>query len=201
MDQYHHKDLRNSLIEKGIELVHMEGITSFSLRKTAAACKVSHAAPYAHFQNKEELLEAMQEYITEQFAQTLEVCLHKHAKDPDVMVPMGKAYLSFFLQHPHYFSFLYHQSHIVIDISQEADHEHNYRPFELYRTTVLALMDAYDYSKEKQNDVVIAMWSFVHGITALATMNHVKSDINWESKIVEYMHLFSCSFMKQEDTL
>ena len=57
--QYHHKDLRNALIEKGIEIVNSEGLYSFSLRKVAAACGVSHAAPYSHFQSKEELLEAM----------------------------------------------------------------------------------------------------------------------------------------------
>lgn len=44
--QYHHKDLRNALIEKGIEIVNSEGLHSFSLRKVAAACGVSHAAPY-----------------------------------------------------------------------------------------------------------------------------------------------------------
>lgn len=54
--QYHHKDLRNALIEKGIEIVNSEGLYSFSLRKVAAACGVSHAAPYSHFQSKEELL-------------------------------------------------------------------------------------------------------------------------------------------------
>ena len=57
---YHHKNLRNALIEAGIELVSKEGINGFSLRKAAAACGVSHAAPYSHFQNKEDLLEAMQ---------------------------------------------------------------------------------------------------------------------------------------------
>ena len=52
---YHHKDLRNALIETGIQLVSTEGVNAFSLRKVAAACGVSHAAPYSHFQNKEEL--------------------------------------------------------------------------------------------------------------------------------------------------
>ena len=56
---YHHKNLRNALIETGIQLVSTEGVNAFSLRKVAAACGVSHAAPYSHFQNKEELLEAM----------------------------------------------------------------------------------------------------------------------------------------------
>ena len=63
--QYHHKDLRNALIEKGIEIVNSEGLHSFSLRKVAAACGVSHAAPYSHFQSKEELLDAMQQHITD----------------------------------------------------------------------------------------------------------------------------------------
>ena len=53
---YHRKDLKNLLIEKGIEIVNTDGLQSFSLRKAAAACKVSHAAPYSHFHNKEELL-------------------------------------------------------------------------------------------------------------------------------------------------
>ena len=62
---YHHKDLRKALIETGIELVSKEGVSAFSLRKVAAACGVSHAAPYSHFQNKEELLNAMQIFITD----------------------------------------------------------------------------------------------------------------------------------------
>ena len=70
--QYHHKDLRNALIEKGIEIVNSEGLHSFSLRKVAAACGVSHAAPYSHFQSKEELLDAMQQHITDQFSQMLD---------------------------------------------------------------------------------------------------------------------------------
>ena len=48
------------LNRKRIKLVNTEGLHSFSLRKVAAACGVSHAAPYSHFQSKEELLDAMQ---------------------------------------------------------------------------------------------------------------------------------------------
>ena len=61
---YHREGLKNLLIEKGIEIVNTDGVQSFSLRKAAAACKVSHAAPYSHFRNKEELLNAMQLHIT-----------------------------------------------------------------------------------------------------------------------------------------
>ena len=40
---YHREGLKNLLIEKGIEIVNADGVQSFSLRKAAAACKVSHA--------------------------------------------------------------------------------------------------------------------------------------------------------------
>ena len=40
---YHHKNLKNDLIEKGIELVNKNGINQLSLRKVAQACGVSHA--------------------------------------------------------------------------------------------------------------------------------------------------------------
>ena len=69
---YHHKDLRNALIETGIQIVGTEGVNAFSLRKVAAACGVSHAAPYSHFQSKEQLLEAMQLFITDKFSEQLE---------------------------------------------------------------------------------------------------------------------------------
>ncbi len=64
---YHHKNLRNELIEKGIELVEEYGMQQLSLRKVAQACNVSHAAPYSHFKNKDDLISAMQSYITDQF--------------------------------------------------------------------------------------------------------------------------------------
>ncbi len=198
MDQYHHKNLRNALIEKGIELVHEEGLASFSLRKTASACKVSHAAPYSHFQNKEELLEAMQQHISEQFVTTLQIIVDEYGQTKDVLKQLGKGYLSFFLQHPHYFSFLFQQSHIEIDLCENADHKKNYRPFEFYRETLLTILNHSHYPKEKQQDAIIAIWSFVHGITAIATMENVKTDVHWEEKIVDYMDIFECSFLRME---
>ena len=37
---YHHKDLRNALIETGIQLVSTEGVNAFSLRKLMLLCPV-----------------------------------------------------------------------------------------------------------------------------------------------------------------
>jgi AcrR family transcriptional regulator len=56
---YHHGDLKNALIEAGIEVLAREGIHGFSLRKAALRAEVSHSAPYAHFADKQGLIAAI----------------------------------------------------------------------------------------------------------------------------------------------
>ena len=68
---YHHGDLRHSLIEMGIELIEQEGEGALSLRKVAAKCGVSNAAPYAHFKNKDGFLIAIQQHIMDLFTASL----------------------------------------------------------------------------------------------------------------------------------
>ena len=83
---YHHKNLRNELIEKGIELVEEYGMQQLSLRKVAQACNVSHAAPYSHFKNKDDLILAMQSYITDQFTERLQDVIAKHSGKPEFLM-------------------------------------------------------------------------------------------------------------------
>lgn len=58
---YHHGDLRNSLVNIGTELLNSKGISSISLREIARTIGVGHNAPYRHFRNKHQLLEAIAE--------------------------------------------------------------------------------------------------------------------------------------------
>lgn len=195
---YHHKDLRNALIEKSIEIVSSEGVQSFSLRKAAAACGVSHAAPYKHFQNKEELLSAMQEHITERFSSLLEEVIRKYEGTPVLLKKMGLAYVAFFIENPTYFSFLYTQSNIVIDLTYQTSEEENYRPYVIYKAAVISILEQVHYPLEKQNDVVISLWAFIHGIASLATMSNVRYE-NWEQKVIDFMDMLQPSFLKNTE--
>ena len=49
-------NLKETLIEQGLELIHEEGIEKFSLRKAAKKVGVSAAVCYNHFGNIDELL-------------------------------------------------------------------------------------------------------------------------------------------------
>lgn len=192
---YHHKDLRNALIEKGIEIVSKEGIHSFSLRKVAAACGVSHAAPYSHFQNKEELLEAMQLFITDRFSKLLEDTIQKNHNISEILKDMGVTYISFFVENPAYFQFLYSQSNIKIDLSLSISDKENYKPYIIYKDIVSKLLEQVNYPLEEQNDVIITIWAFIHGITSLATMSNVYYNNDWKQKVIDFMEIFELSFL------
>lgn len=79
--EYHHGDLRNALIREGLRIINEEGLEKLSIRKVAAACGVSHAAPKAHFQNKEALLNEIRKYVTEQFTKELKEALQREKKN------------------------------------------------------------------------------------------------------------------------
>ena len=192
---YHRKDLKNLLIEKGIEIVNTDGIQSFSLRKAAAACKVSHAAPYSHFHNKEELLNAMQLHITERFSQKLKAAIEENENPSDLLKNLGTAYVSFFIDNPAYFQFLYSKSNIKVDLTLSTPDAENYKPYILYKNCLLSLLNQKKYPQEKQNDILITIWSFIHGLTALATMKNVQYNENWKEKINDFMNLLELPFL------
>ena len=193
---YHREGLKNLLIEKGIEIVNADGVQSFSLRKAAAACKVSHAAPYSHFHNKEELLNAMQLHITERFSKTLETAVAENKKPAALLKKLGIAYVSFFIDNPAYFQFLYSSSDIKVDLTLSIPDEENYKPFILYKNSIVSLLRQTKVPKKKQNDILITIWAFIHGLTALAAMKNVHYDKNWKEKITDFMDLLEPSFLK-----
>lgn len=59
MKRYHHPDLRAALLEAALSELTEKGPRRFSLRQVAARAGVSHAAPYRHFRDKDDLLAAL----------------------------------------------------------------------------------------------------------------------------------------------
>lgn len=180
---YHHGDLRNSLIEAGIELINQEGIKNLSLRKVAALCGASHAAPYSHFKNKEELLKAMQDHVTEQLMEALENTIQSYTKsnDSNLLIKVGKSYVMFFIHNPQYFPFL--QPCMKVNLSMVDDGTKNFPPFELFKTIALPGLRELKIPEEKRKDAIISMWATVHGLASIATMKNVYYDEDWEKKI------------------
>lgn len=103
--------------------------------------------------------------------------------DSSVLIQMGKRYVMFFVNNPQYFSFLFSQPCMEVNLSLDGDGRLNFPPFELLKATVFRVFGETEMSKEKMEDTIISLWATVHGLASIATMKNVHYDKDWETKI------------------
>lgn len=181
-DNYHHGNLRQALIDAGIRIINEKGEENLSLRKVAAACDVSHAAPYSHFKDKDELLDAMKKSVTDTFMQELVTAVSKGQNAEESIIMMGKAYISFFSRNPDYFTFLFGKMNIVAHLQMEEDHPGDYPPYLLLKDLYKRYLaeNKMKRSPLEQEIEVIKTWALVHGIASLTCMKGVSTSMDWE---------------------
>ena len=174
IDTYHHGDLKESLIKMGLKLFNEEGAEKFSIRKVAALCNVSHAAPYKHFKSKEELINAISEYVFSNFESSLNEVVEKYKNDAhERVIELGKKYVWFMVENPDYLKFAFltkSKSEIIIGENKLKSGE--YAAFNIFENCALDFFKSINVKKEEYAQDIIAMWSMVHG---LATMLSYKT--------------------------
>ena len=193
-EQYHHGDLRRSLIEKGLEIINQEGEEKLSLRKVAMECGVSNAAPYAHFKSKDEFIVAIQQHIMDSFTDSLEKTAEQY-KDSDSLLPMlGKSYVMFFYKNPLYFDFLFSHKNIKIQLSLSVSDENENPPLDILKKTAISIFKKANISEKSMQDKIIAMWALVQGLSSIVTMPNVEYDDDWELRIEEIIKSIAISY-------
>ena len=101
---YHHGDLRRALVEAAQRLLEAEGPTAMSLRAVAREAGVSPAAPYHHFKDKGELLNAVARegwsMLSQQVLKATRANTHEHLSST-------LAYIVFAREHPALYRIMY----------------------------------------------------------------------------------------------
>ena len=185
-DKYHHGDLRNALIEEGIKMINSSGEQALSLRKLAEKCGVSMAAPYAHFKNKEEMVNAIKEYVEDAFTKYLEDAVAQAEADVEArIVALGIAYVTFFMENPEYFTFLFSRGYVHLNLDFKSMDKNTFKPYQLLKDLCSQYFDEKkpglsDYEKELE---IIHIWSSVQGVTSIIFMKNVKWSRNWKTEL------------------
>lgn len=171
---YHFGNLKETLIEQGIELIHEEGIEKFSLRKVAKKVGVSAAACYNHFGNIDELLKGMYAYVIDRFSTVLEQAVEENPCHY-IMISMGVAYVEFFAKYPHYFNFLFDSEYLDIQIKEtEIIWNGNFTPFEIFVNGAKRGLRELNIDEAELRDDLLVMWATVHGLAAMANMKGIQ---------------------------
>ena len=186
-DNYHHGNLKEALIEAGINLINEFGEANLSLRKVASLCGVSHAAPYAHFKDKDELISAIKETVTNSFMSELNEAINGSNSAEEAILNMGKRYILFFINNPDYFKFLFASQNIVAHLKMDKEYNNDYPPFILLKEQYLKYLLEKNLKRtdeEKEIDL-LKIWSTVHGLASLACQPNVNVSFNWIEKLEE----------------
>ena len=164
---YHHVDLKNALIQAGVEILAAEGLGGLSLRKVAKQAGVSHAAPYSHFADKQALIAAISTEGFKQLYVQIEEILKSYRDNPQrLLIETAWAYLQFALNEPDRFKLMF---------SSVLDKEKDYPDFVeasqenfAQLVSIVELCQQGGVLKSGSADVVaVSTWSTVHGFAAL----------------------------------
>lgn len=155
-DNYHHGDLRASLIIAALEL--LEQGKAFSLRAIARSAGVSTAAPYRHFADREALESALAVYGLRELMNELTADGHSPASPAEIS-ELGVRYVHFALDRPELFRLMFgrpcdDQSDERV-LAASALHE--------YLDKVVARV----FPQSSSTDLATAGWSLAHGLAFL----------------------------------
>ena len=162
--QYHHGDLKKLLIMSVVEAVKNDNLEKFSIREAARLLEVSPAAPYNHFNDKQELILASIYFCKNEFINYLKnkILINESHTNKKLAV-IGKSYLQYANDNPEVFIFMFSQT------LSNNDRINNYQEFhQLFLTAINESFNLEDLRKRvSMNSAVNAAWSIIHGTACL----------------------------------
>jgi AcrR family transcriptional regulator len=169
-------DLRDTLVKAATVLIARKGPQGFSLREVARRARVSEAAPYWHFADREALLAAVAERgFVEMTKGMMEVWAR--VVDPgERLRALGIGYVRFALAHPSYLRVMF-GSEVPDKAAHPSLKEAGERTFELL---VQAIAECQAVGQARAGDPVelaVAAWSIVHGLAALLVDGRLKEHV------------------------
>lgn len=174
-DTYRHGDLRNALIEAGLELARQGGPAAVVLRAATRQAGVAPNAAYRHFTDRNALLHAVSQAAMAHLARTMEA---EQATLPPTsgttaaararFRAVGTGYLRFAQEEPGLFRTAFHvpgdMTHAAADTAAGTTGK---TPFELLGAALDGLVEAELLPEDRRPGAEFLAWSAVHGLAAL----------------------------------
>ncbi|MDP3180054.1 MAG: TetR/AcrR family transcriptional regulator [Spirochaetaceae bacterium] len=174
---YHHGDLKNALIKAGIDILATDGIDGLSLRKTAQKAGVSHAAPYAHFADKQALVAAIASAGHRRINARFTELRDRHPDDPlRQLVETAWAYAEFGLEETEHFRVTYSSM-----VTKERDYPDLVdmigQNAEILRSLMERCQAAGILIAGDPELVAVGVWGLVHGFISLVLEGQISHNV------------------------
>ena len=172
MSDYHHGDLKQALIDAGVQVLKVEGVKGFSIRKVAKRIGVSHTACYRHYRNKDSLLAAIGEQGFILLYEKIELATdHVPVESFEQLYRATEAYLQFGIENKEYldvmFGIIPHEQYPRLAESAG-------RTFQQLVELIEACRVAGLLKEDSSLELAFVVWPLLHGLTVLIAEGHVR---------------------------
>jgi len=168
---YHHGNLRDALVDAGVELARSGGPDAVVLRAVSRQAGVSHNAAYRHFADHDELLAAVAARCMAEIAHLMaERTRAVRVSDPALrararLEAIGRAYIDFAVGEPGWFrtAFAGHPARSGESAAPQPEDD----PYALLSARLDELVEVGVLPAERRPGAEQAAWSMVHGLSGL----------------------------------
>ena len=182
---YHHGDLRRALVDAARRLLESEGPTALSLRAVAREAGVSPAAPYHHFKDKAELLDAVAQEGWDVLSGLMSEAKNG-AEGLHQLTALGIAYVCFARDNPALYRVMYDAARdkeaLPMDVQENKD-----SAYCMVRDTMI------EHGADPNDEIHLelasaAAWCGAHGLAEMAgfkQFEHLKAELGGERAFLD----------------
>lgn len=186
---YHHGDLKNALINAGVEILAKDGVSGLSLRKVAGRAGVSHSAPYSHFADKQALIAAISTEGFRQLYERMSAVAEEYKTTPFMqLIEVAWAYVQFALDDRDRFKVMFSG---VLEKEKEYSEfvAESQRNFQLVKMIVEANQVAGVLRSGASDLAALSAWGIIHGFVMLLLEGQIPHAILEQKSLRELVEL------------
>ena len=163
--RYHHGGLREALIEATLQLVVERGAENFTLADACRAAGVTTAAPYRHFQGKQEILaEIASRGFVELKNRAADIVSEEGEGTLEGIIALGQAYVAFAVEETAVFRLMFGQEPSLKKAEHVLGTGHACFANLIHQ---IALYCERNHVRGDPQQIALRLWTFVHGAASL----------------------------------
>lgn len=159
-ESYHHGNLREALLESALLLLQETGLETLTLREVARRAGVSPGAPYHHFKDKAELIQALAQRSLGALDRLSQQAIETKETPTEKLHALGLAYIRYATGHTAEFRLMFR-----LEIASPLEFP-DPTTAPVFRVLLSVIAESGE-SEKVQTTTAIAAWSLVHGLAVL----------------------------------
>lgn len=174
-------NLKEKLINQGIQLIREKGMSALSLREVTKECGVSHSSMYRYFPHKEDYVEAVMSQVSIYFGKFLVKDTQNTKNAKFRLELMGVNFINFAKKETNLFNILFFSSQSK-EIKLNESEDFKFLAYKEFVSTIQEIV-----AKKKVDTVVVHLWSYILGFAVLVANQDLNVDNEWIQNNIHQM--------------